>query len=235
MIHVLLTGTLYDTPVGRIARNGNPFATAKLLADVGDGSAVWCSVIAFAEAGERLATLRAGDAVSVAGKARLSQWEDAEGKPRAGLDVTVTEVISLQQAARAGFRRPRTVRPEAEPASETAVPFDDDLDFLDAGPAKADAEGAPVGSEQGPFPAATTGTVGGEATEKPQNGLQRGGPTRAAVLKTPAKAPRKARKRRKLLSVPSSLSTRLKRATGLFGAVPSGFSSGTPSPLFAAG
>lgn len=206
MIHVLLTGTLYDTPVGRIARNGNPFATAKLLADVGDGSAVWCSMIAFAETGERLAMLHAGDAVSVAGKARLSQWEDAEGKPRAGLDVTVTEVISLQSASKAGFRKPRTVRPdqaEAEPASETAVPFDDDLDFLNAGLAKADAEGVPVGSEQGPFPAVITGTVGGEATEKPKNGLQRSGASRAAVLKTPAKAPRKARKRRKLLQAPS--------------------------------
>jgi single-stranded DNA-binding protein len=206
MIHVLLTGTLYDTPVGRVARNGNPFATAKLLADVGDGSAVWCSMIAFAEAGERLAMLHAGDAVSVAGKARLSQWEDAEGKPRAGLDVTVTEVISLQSASKAGFRKPRTVRPdraEAEPASETSVPFDDDLDFLNAGPAEVGAEALPVSSEQGPFPAATTGTVGGEATEKPKNGLQRGGATRAAVLKTPAKAPRKARKRRKLLQAPS--------------------------------
>ena len=203
MIHVLLTGTLYDTPVGRIARNGNPFATAKLLADVGDGSAVWCSMIAFAEAGEHLVTLRAGDAVSVAGKARLSQWEDAEGRPRAGLDVTVTEVISLQSASKAGSRRPRTVRTEAEPASETAAPFDDDLDFLDAGPAKADAEGAPVGSEQGPSPVATTGTEGGNATEKPQNGLQRGDTNRAAVLKTLVKATRKAKKRRKSLSVPS--------------------------------
>jgi len=206
MIHVLLTGTLYDTPVGRIARNGNPFATAKLLADTGDGSAVWCSMIAFAEAGERLAMLHTGDAVSVAGKARLSQWEDAEGKPRAGLDVTVTEVISLQSASRAGFRRPRAVRPdraEAEPASETAVPFDDDLDFLNAEPATTGAEGAPVGSEQGPSPAATTGTEGGNATEKPQDGLQRGGTSRAAVLKTLVKPPRKARKRRKPLSAPS--------------------------------
>ena len=203
MIHVLLTGTLYDTPVGRIARNGNPFATAKLLADVSDGSAVWCSMIAFAEAGERLAILRAGDAVSVAGKARLSQWEDAEGKPRAGLNVTVTEVISLQSASRTGFRRPRTVRTEAEPASETAAPFDDDLDFLNAAPATTDVEGASVGSEQGPSPVATTGTEDGSTTEKPQDGLQRGGTNRTAVLKTPLKAIRKARKRRKPLSAPS--------------------------------
>lgn len=206
MIHVLLTGTLYDTPARRVARNGNPFATAKLLADASDGSAVWCSMIAFAEAGERLATLHAGESVSVTGKARLSQWEDAEGKPRAGLDVTVTEVLSLRQASRAGFRRPREIRPdqaEAEPASETAIPFDDDLDFLNAEPAATDAEGAPVGSEQGHSPAATTGAEGGSTTGKPQDGRQRGGTSRAAALKTPAKAPRKARKRRKLLQAPS--------------------------------
>jgi len=58
VIHVLLTGTLYDTPTRRIARNGHPFATTKLLADVGNGSMVWCSMIAFAEAGERLAMLQ---------------------------------------------------------------------------------------------------------------------------------------------------------------------------------
>jgi|GEM_PF-1688332 len=202
MIHVLLTGTLYDTPARRIARNGNPFATAKLLANVGDGSAVWCSMIAFAEAGERLATLRAGDAVSVAGKARLSQWEDAEGKPRAGLDVTVAEVLSLQQASRAGSRRPRAVRPEAEPTSEAAVPFDDDLDFLSAEPAKADVEGASVGSEETPSPMAIPGTEGWNAAEKSKDGRQRGNTSRAAVLKALVKAPRKARKRRKLLSAP---------------------------------
>lgn len=201
MIHVLLTGTLYDAPVERIARNGNPFATAKLLADTGDGSAVWCSMIAFAEAGERLATLHAGESVSVAGKARLSQWEDADGKPRVGLDVTVTEVISLRQASRAGFRKPRKVRGETEPASEAAIPFDDDLGFLNAGPAEV--EGIAIGSEEAPSPTATTGTEGGSTTGKPQGGLQKGGTSRAAVLKTPVKAPRKARKRRKLLQAPS--------------------------------
>ena len=51
MLHILLTGTVYETPVQRVAKNGNPFATAKLLADVEDGSSVWCNVIAFAEAG----------------------------------------------------------------------------------------------------------------------------------------------------------------------------------------
>ena len=203
MIHVLLTGTLYDAPARRVARNGNPFATAKLLADAGDGSAVWCSVIALAEAGERLATLRAGDAGSVAGKARLSQWEDAEGKPRAGLDVTVTEVISLQQVSRAGFRKPRTVQPRAELASETAVPFDDDLDFLDAESAKADIEGTPISSEQGPFPEAATGTAGGGATEKPRYGFQWAGPNRAAVSRIDAEAPKKARKRSKRLPATS--------------------------------
>ena len=203
MIHVLLTGTLYDTPVRRIARNGNPFATAKLLADTGDGSMVWCSMIAFAEAGERLAILQAGDAVSVTGKSRLSQWEDAEGKPRAGLDITIAKVISLQQASKAGFRRPRAVRSPPESTSDAAVPFDDNLDFLNAEPAKTDAEGVPVGSEEAPSPMAIPGTGGWDATEKPQDGLQRGGTTRTVVLKTPVKAPRKARKRRKPLLAPS--------------------------------
>lgn len=203
MIHVLLTGTLYGPPVRRIARNGHPFATAKLLADVGDGSMVWCSTIAFAETGERLATLQAGDAVSVTGKARLSQWEDAEGNPRAGLAVTITEVIALQQASRTRFQKPRALQPQPEFSGDTAVPFDDDLDFLNAEPAKTDAEASPVGSEQDPPPMAPPGTEGRNATEKPQDGLQRDGTSRSVVLKTLVKAPRKAKKRRKLLSAPS--------------------------------
>jgi len=200
MIHVLLTGTLYDGPGRRIARNGNPFTTAKMLADAGDGSAVWCSMIAFAEAGERLAALQAGDVVSVAGKARLSQWEDAKGKPRAGLNVTIREVISLQQVSKAGYRKPRTDRVEAEPTCEPNVPFDDDLDFLNAEAVKADTEEALVVSEKVFFPEAITGTDGGEGSEKPQNDLRRRGTSRATFLKNSVNGLRKASKRRKSLS-----------------------------------
>lgn len=42
---------------------------------------------------------------------------------------------------------------------------------------------------------ATSGTDGGNATEKPKDGLQNGGATRAAVLNSPVEAHRKARKR----------------------------------------
>lgn len=140
MIYVLLAGTLYAAPVRRTAKNGNPFATAKLLADADDGSTVWCNVIAFGEAGERLATLEAGDAVSMTGKARLNQWEDQNGNLRAGLSVTATEIVALRREPRARFRKPRALRSQPEPASDEAAPFDDDLDFLDAEPAEVEAD-----------------------------------------------------------------------------------------------
>lgn len=140
--------------------------------------------------------------VSVTGRARLSQWEDAEGNPRVGLAVTVTEVIALQQVSRARFQKPQALQPQPEFSGDAAVSFDDDLDFLNAEPAKTDAEASPVGLEQDPPPVAPTGTESGNATEKPQDGLQKGGTSRAVVLKTLVKAPRKAKKRRKLLSAP---------------------------------
>ena len=147
MLHILLTGTVYETPVQRIAKNGNPFATAKLLADVGDGSSVWCSVIAFAEAGEHLALLQAGDAVSMTGKARLNQWEDQNGKPRAGLAVTATGIMALPRPSTIRLPRSRTVRFRPELPDHEAEPFDDDLSFLDAASGVASAV-APAGATE---------------------------------------------------------------------------------------
>lgn len=134
MLHILLTGTLYETPVERTAKNGNLFATAKVLADVDDGSAIWCNVIAFSLAGERLALLQAGDAVSMTGKARLQQWEDQNGNPRAGLAVTATEIIVLARASEGRIWRRRVVPFQTGQGDELnyeAIPFDDDLCLLD--------------------------------------------------------------------------------------------------------
>ena len=66
MIRALLTGTLYADPQRRTSANGKPFTTGKLRADASDGAQVWCSLIAFGEQGERLATLKAGAKLSYA-------------------------------------------------------------------------------------------------------------------------------------------------------------------------
>lgn len=158
MLHILLTGTVYETPVQRVAKNGNPFATAKLLADVDDGSSVWCNVIAFAEAGEHLALLQAGDAVSMTGKARLNQWEDQNGQPRAGLAVTATGIMALPRPSTVRLPRPRTARFQPELSDHEAEPFDDDLSFLDAASGVASAVASAGAAET--YETGTAGAVG---------------------------------------------------------------------------
>ena len=96
MIRALLTGTLHADPQTRTSQSGKPYCTARLRADTGDNNTVWCSLIAFGQEGERLATLKAGAAVSVSGRAKLSSWLSKDGSPAGGLDVTVDELAALR-------------------------------------------------------------------------------------------------------------------------------------------
>lgn len=114
MIRALLTGTLYTAPQARTSQNGKAFTTGKLKADAGDGNAVWVSLIAFQEQAERLATLKAGQAISVSGRAKLTAWLDKAGEPQAGLDVVIDELATLK------------ARPRLQPQPVQAG-FDDDL------------------------------------------------------------------------------------------------------------
>ncbi len=96
MIRALLTGTLHADPQTRTSQSGKPYCTGKLKADGGDGNMVWCSLIAFGQEGERLATLKAGQAISVSGRAKLSSWLGKDGSPAAGLSLVVDEVAALR-------------------------------------------------------------------------------------------------------------------------------------------
>lgn len=74
MIRALVTGQLFGEPQRRTSQAGKEFTTGKVRVDGKDGAAVWTSVIAFGELGERLATLRANQAVAISGKAELTAW-----------------------------------------------------------------------------------------------------------------------------------------------------------------
>jgi single-stranded DNA-binding protein len=108
MIRVLASGTLHDAPQARTSANGNPYTTAKLRADDGKGGSIWCSLIAFGSEAKRLATLKAGAALSVSGRAEVSAWLDKQGEPKAGLSVVVDDLASLR-----GKPKPRSVDQEA--------------------------------------------------------------------------------------------------------------------------
>ncbi|MCB1781782.1 MAG: single-stranded DNA-binding protein [Candidatus Competibacteraceae bacterium] len=116
MIRALVTGTLHNDPQARTSQNGKPFTTGKLKADATENGIVWVSLIGFQETGERLAALKAGQAVSISGRAKLTAWLDKQGDPQAGLDVVIDELVTLRA-------RPK---PRTEPAQ---AGFDDDLTF----------------------------------------------------------------------------------------------------------
>jgi len=124
MIRCLLTGTLHGDPERRTLKTGNPYCTARMKADASDGTAVWCSLIAFGDVGERLATLKGGAAISVSGRAKLSAWTGKDGTPAAGLDVTVDEIAAVLK----GKPRPRdAAQPDRRPP--VAAGFDD-MDYF---------------------------------------------------------------------------------------------------------
>ena len=137
MIRALLTGTLYGDPQARTSQAGKPFTTAKVRADGKDGAVVWCSLVAFGELAERLATLAANQALSVSGRVEVSAWIDKAGEPRAGLSLVADELATLKGKPRppqgtGDTRQVRqgedaTPRPQRARQAPVAAGFDDDL------------------------------------------------------------------------------------------------------------
>jgi hypothetical protein len=80
-------------------------------------------VFTFQEVSERLGRLKAGDAVSLAGSARLSSWEK-DGEARHGLSVTATAILSAWDA-----KRRRRGAPRATGRGRSRADFDDAIQF----------------------------------------------------------------------------------------------------------
>ena len=118
MFNVLATGKLLKPPKLGTSKNGNAYCTASIRVPIqgnreDEPDSVFASVIAFGGEAEKLARLAAGDAVSVTGSARLSQWEK-DGATHVGLDITATGVLSAYDLRK---RRGDTDRkPDGQPA-----------------------------------------------------------------------------------------------------------------------
>lgn len=117
MIRALVSGTLQSDPVERTAKNGNPFAVARISVPQQDGDRLLCSLICFDErAVERLMQMKAGSSVSVGGTVKVGTWTTKDGTTRASLDMVGDEIAGT------------TPRPR-KPARERA---DADADWLSA-------------------------------------------------------------------------------------------------------
>ncbi|WP_367025163.1 single-stranded DNA-binding protein [Methylococcus sp. ANG] len=138
-IYVLAQGELHRDPIQRTSQTGRVFTTANLKVQ-SDGETVWASIICFTDEGQQeLLRLRAGDAVSVQGKCKLTVYQKGD-EYRASLDVVANSVIALKPKPRP--RQPRQARTDgrefdarqaygrAAPAHQADdMPFDDEIPF----------------------------------------------------------------------------------------------------------
>lgn len=96
MIDGIIAGRLVGTPAQRIAKNGSPFAVAKVRVATREAdAAVFVSVICFSESGVRtLLALADGDSVALAGELTPKVWVDKAGEARPQLDMLCHAVLT---------------------------------------------------------------------------------------------------------------------------------------------
>ena len=136
MLDVLVSGKLFRDPQVRMGQSGKPFTTALIRVPVENGEeSMLVSTIAFGEVGEKLGQLKSGDAVSLAGSAKLSSWEK-DGELKHGLSVTASAILSVHDAR----KRRETKGPSTSSRSASPEPprgrdggdtpdFDDEIPF----------------------------------------------------------------------------------------------------------
>ena len=125
MLDVLVSGKLIREPVTRTGQSGKPFTTALVRCDVGEEEQMLVSVIAFQEAGEKLGRLRAGDAIAIAGSAKLSSWEK-DGETKHGLSVTASAVLSAYDVRK---RRGNETAKDKPAVRDSGPELDDEIPF----------------------------------------------------------------------------------------------------------
>lgn len=122
-LHCFCSGELLRDPERRTAKSGNAFAAALLRVD----AETVVSLTVFDEVlVERLMTLRKGSALACSGRLRAEPYAAQDGKLRAGLAVTVAELmVAGVPPAKAAPRARRA--PQGERAGAGGAPFEDEL------------------------------------------------------------------------------------------------------------
>ncbi len=143
-IDCLIQGRMHRTAQQRTSKNGSPFVTCTVRTQTKDGTAIFVSVIVFAESAvTALLALADGDAVALAGELTPKIYQPRDGgEPRPSLDLLAHAVLSPYHIARkrkavAGERveRPTERSPDddlpvkAGNHQQPEVPFDDTIPF----------------------------------------------------------------------------------------------------------
>jgi single-stranded DNA-binding protein len=118
-IDVLLSGRMAKPAEQRTARTGSTYALAQVIVPTEGEESVLCSCIAFSRSAvEALLALDRGEAVSLAGKAKMNVWE-RDGETKVGLNITVDAVLTPYHVQRK--RRAAQGDANGEPDDSTHV------------------------------------------------------------------------------------------------------------------
>jgi single-stranded DNA-binding protein len=94
MIDALISGKLIRDPVLKTGSSGKPYCNFMLSVSA-DDERVIVSGMAFGGVAERIGKLNKGDALSVTGSLKPSEWTDkTTGETKHGLNVTVSAALS---------------------------------------------------------------------------------------------------------------------------------------------
>ena len=138
MLEALITGKLIKAPELKTGQSGKYYCQFLLSVAVGEEKPVVVSGMAFTETAEKIAKLGKGDALSVVGALKPSEWVDkATGVTKHGLSITANASLSAYDIQK---RRPKADNPAnqdcvnngvngASRPSYDSMPFNDPLTF----------------------------------------------------------------------------------------------------------
>jgi len=127
MIDALISGKLIKTPELRTGQSGKFYTQLLLSVSVGEEKPVIVSGMAFESTAEKIAKLQKGDALSVIGSLKPTEWIDkTTGETKHGLSITVNNSLTAYDIKKRKQATESASKPEY---SSNARPFDDPIDF----------------------------------------------------------------------------------------------------------
>lgn len=126
-MHLFTAGELIRDPERKTSSNGNAYVSALLRVD----PETVVSLTAFdTTLAASLAGLKKGSALACSGRLQARPYTDRDGTLRAGLSVTVTELmVGAAPPQRAAPRSRNDRAPKPAGAGAGGAPFDDDIAF----------------------------------------------------------------------------------------------------------
>ncbi len=138
MIDALITRKLIKAPELKTGQSGKYYCQFLLSVSVGEDKPIIVSGMAFTETAEKIAKLQKGDALSVVGALKPSEWTDkATGLLKHGLSITANASLSAYDIKKRRPKAESAANPDytnngANGASSSrydSTPFNDPLTF----------------------------------------------------------------------------------------------------------